>query len=138
MTVLDWLLDSDPSIRWQALRDLTDAPEEVVAAERARVAAEGWGARLLAHQAPDGQWGESGYTRFIDSPDGKALHALMLLRDMGLDPASGEARRAVARVRDHVTHYQGGQPFFEGEVEACITGACWRSAPTSASPARRC
>ena len=48
MTVLDWVLEGDPSIRWQALRDLADAPAEVVAAERARVATEGWGARLLA------------------------------------------------------------------------------------------
>lgn len=48
MTVLDWLLDSDPSIRWQVLRDLTDASTEEVLAERARVATDGWGARLLA------------------------------------------------------------------------------------------
>jgi hypothetical protein len=122
MTVVAWLLDSDPSIRWQVMRDLTDASDDAVAAERARVAAEGRGARLLARQAPDGQWGASGYTRYIDSPDGKVLHALMLLRDMGLDPASGEARRAVGRVRAHITHYEGSQPFFEGEVEACING----------------
>ena len=122
MTVVEWLLDSDPSIRWQVMRDLTDEPDDVVAAERARVASEGWGARLLDLQAPDGQWGESGYTRYIDTPDGKACHALMLLRDMGLDPASGEARRAVGRVRDHITLYEGGQPFFEGEVEPCING----------------
>jgi hypothetical protein len=56
MTVLDWMLDSDPAIRWQALRDLTDAPADAVAAERARVATEGWGARLLALQGEDGQW----------------------------------------------------------------------------------
>jgi hypothetical protein len=122
MTVGDWLVESDPAIRWQALRDLTDASEDVVAAERARVASEGWGGRLLERQTQDGQWGESGYTRYIDSPDGKALHALMLLRDMGLDPASTAARRAVARVREHITHYEGGQRFFEGEVEACING----------------
>jgi hypothetical protein len=122
MTVVEWLLDSDPAIRWQVMRDLVDAPADVVAAERARVATAGGGARLLARQTPDGQWGESGYTRYIDTPDGKACHALMLLRDMGLDPASGEARRAVGRVRDHITHYEGGQPFFEGEVEACING----------------
>ncbi len=122
MTVVEWLLDSDPSIRWQVLRDLTDQPDDVVAAERARVASEGWGARLLERQTPDGQWGESGYTRWIDSPDGKACHALILLREMGLDPASAEARRAVGRVRDHITLSEGGQPFFEGEVEACING----------------
>jgi hypothetical protein len=122
MTVVDWLLESDPAIRWQALRDLTDAPDDVVAAERARVAIEGWGAGLLERQTPDGQWGESGYTRYIETPYGKALHALMLLRDMGLDPASTPARRAAARVRDHITLYEGGQPFFEGETEACING----------------
>jgi hypothetical protein len=122
MTVVEWLLHSDPAIRWQAMRDLTDAPDDVVATERARVASEGWGARLLERQTPDGQWGESGYTRYIDTPDGNACHALMLLRDMGLDPASGEARRALRRVRDHITHYEGGQRFFEGEVEACING----------------
>src|SRR4051812_40513014 len=41
--VVEWLLDSDPSIRWQVLRDLTSAPADVVAAERSRVATEGWG-----------------------------------------------------------------------------------------------
>ncbi|HKS31012.1 MAG TPA: hypothetical protein VJR28_01295, partial [Chthoniobacterales bacterium] len=56
MNVLDWLLDSDPAIRWQVLRDLTDASAEIFAAERARVANEGWGARLLALQGEDGQW----------------------------------------------------------------------------------
>src|SRR5260370_2364053 len=56
MTVVDWLLDSDPSIRWQVVRDLTKAPVDVVAAERARVAREGWGARLLDLQGEDGQW----------------------------------------------------------------------------------
>jgi len=56
MSGTDWLLDSDPAIRWQVLRDLVPAPAEAVAAERARVAAEGWGARLLALQGGDGQW----------------------------------------------------------------------------------
>jgi hypothetical protein len=122
MTVVDWLLDSDPAIRWQVMRDLTGAPDDVVAAERARVASEGWGARLLDLQAPDGQWGKATYTSYIDSPDGKAVGALMLLLDMGLDPTSEQARLAVARVRDNITHYEGGQPFFAGEVEPCING----------------
>ena len=57
MTVMSWLLDSDPSIRWQVMRDLTNEPDEVVAAERSRVALEGWGAKLLGLQAPGGHWG---------------------------------------------------------------------------------
>ena len=54
--VIEWLLDADPAIRWQTLRDFTDAPETEVAAARARAPAEGWGARLLALQGADGSW----------------------------------------------------------------------------------
>ena len=124
MTVIDWLLDSDPSVRWQVMRDLTDAPAEEVAAERARVATEGAGARLLALQAADGRWGGAAWNRGWDS----TMHVLSLLREMGLDPASTAARRAVGLVRDRVT-WQGcgpqecdGNPFFAGEVEPCING----------------
>jgi hypothetical protein len=124
MTVIDWLLDSDPSIRWQVMRDLTDAPAEEVADERARVCTEGVGARLLALQADDARWGGAAWNRGWDS----TMHVLMLLRDLGLDPASDQARRAVGLVRDRVT-WQGcgpqecdGHAFFEGEVEPCING----------------
>jgi hypothetical protein len=124
VTVIDWLLDSDPSIRWQVMRDLTGAPAREVAAERARVATEGLGARLLALQADDGRWGGAAWNRGWNS----TMHVLMLLRDLGLDPASDQARRAVSLVRDRVT-WQGcgpqecdGNAFFEGEVEPCING----------------
>ena len=122
MTVIDWLLDSDPSVRWQVLRDLTGAPEDQVAAERARVATEGLGARLLALQAADGSWGGVAWNRGWTS----TMHVLMLLRDLGLDPASDPARRAVDLVRERVI-WQGwvtydGNPFFAGEVEPCING----------------
>jgi hypothetical protein len=107
------------------MRDLTGAPADEVAAERARIATEGWGARLLALQAAaDGRWGGAAWNRGWDS----TMHVLMLLRDMGLDPASDQARRAVGLVRDRVT-WQGcgpqecdGNAFFEGEVEPCING----------------
>jgi hypothetical protein len=124
MTAVEWLLDADPAIRWQVLRDLTDAPAAEVAAERARGATEGWGARLLALQGGDGRWGGAAWNRGWDS----TLHVLMLLRDIGLDPASDHARRAVGLVRDRVT-WQGcgppecdGNAFFDGEVEPCING----------------
>src|SRR5260370_6698302 len=87
---VDWLLDSDPSVRWQVMRDLTDAPAQEVAAERARVATEGAGARLLALQATDGRWGGAAWNRRWDS----TMHVLTLLRAMRLDPSSSEARRA--------------------------------------------
>jgi len=119
-----WLLESDPSIRWQVMRDLTDAPTDEVAAERARVATEGEGARLLALQAPDGRWGGAAWNRGWDS----TMHVLWLLREMGLDPASDAAQRAVGLVRDRVTWRGCGpqeaddNPFFAGEVEPCING----------------
>jgi len=122
VTVVDWLLNSDPSIRWQVMRDLTGARAGEVAAERARVATEGWGARLLGLQDANGRWGGAAWNRGWNS----TMHVLWLLRHLGLDPASAEARRAVGLVRDHVTwegpQECGGNPFFAGEVEPCING----------------
>ena len=118
--VLDWLLDADPAIRWQVMRDLTSTPAEIVSAERSRVASEGWGARLLEQQRPDGQWGDGVATPFWWSN----MYTLVHLRDLGLDPAGGPARAAIDRVRGHVTWGPefGNSPFFEGEVEPCING----------------
>jgi hypothetical protein len=106
------------------MRDLTGAPAEEIAAERARVATEGAGARLLALQGADGRWGGAAWNRGWNS----TMHVLLLLRDLGLDPASDQARRAVGLVRDGVT-WKGcgpqecdGNPFFAGEVEPCING----------------
>src|SRR5512139_2197725 len=94
-SVIRWLLDSDPSIRWQVMQDLTDAPAHEVAAERARIATEGWGARLLALQGADDRWGGAAWNRGWNS----TMHILWLLRQLGLDPASAEARRAGPRPR---------------------------------------
>jgi len=125
MDPVDWLLDSDPAIRWQVLRYLTDAPADEIAAERSRIPTEGWGARLLGLQGADGHWREG-----TPNADWATLRALLLLRDMGLDSASNEASHAASLVRDNVT-WQGvlpqdaawhGRPFFAGEVEPCING----------------
>jgi hypothetical protein len=127
MDALAWLLDSDPSIRWQALRDLAGAPAQEVAAARQRVATSGWGARLLALQGPDGQWdGGTYWPPHDDDPDGQpwtaTTYSLLLLRDFGLVPATREARRAIRLVRDNSRWEEGNQPFFDGEVEPCING----------------
>jgi len=118
--IVEWLLDSDPSIRWQVMRDFTDARTAIVAAERARVAAEGWGALLLDQQRPDGQWGDGAATPFWWSN----LYTLVFLRDLGLDCTSPRVRSAIDRVRDNITWGPGfgDSPFFDGEVEPCING----------------
>jgi hypothetical protein len=118
VNVVDWLLDSDPAIRWQVTSDLTHEPADVVAAERSKVVSEGWGARLLALQAPDGLWG--GGTLFPEWTS--TTHTLLVLRYMGLDPMSAQAQRAVALVRDNAKWEHAGQAYFSGEVEPCING----------------
>src|SRR5690242_14503020 len=140
MDVVDWLMDSDPAIRWQVMRDLTDATDAQIADERARVATEGWGARLLELQRPDGHWdkGAPAFTSTAGASWWQSLPAhrqgtlfpewtstawtLTLLRAFGLDPGSAEARRAVARIREQVAWEHDGEPFFAGEVEPCING----------------
>jgi hypothetical protein len=129
MPVVEWLMDSDPAIRWQVMRDLTDEPMDVVTAERARVAVEGWGSQLLALQDGDGRWDGGTYRPgwvdeskpFFDA--WTATHfSLQLLVDFGLDPDSPEARKAVALVRENVRWDANGALYFEGETEPCING----------------
>ena len=128
MTVLDWLLDSDPAIRWQVLRDLADAPAEVFSAERARVANEGFGSWLLALQGEDGQWAGGAlfpngkWTRNEPQPWTTTANVLVELQDFGVDPRDEKVHRAVAQVREYCRWEHAGQAFFSGEVEPCING----------------
>jgi hypothetical protein len=129
MTDADWLLDSDPALRWQVLRDLSDAAPEVVAAERALVATQGWGARLLALREDDGQW--AGGACFPadfrgdfspGQPWTSTFPTLTLLRDLGIDPGAPAVRETIALVGANSRWEHAGQPFFAGEVEPCING----------------
>jgi len=129
MSVIDWLLDSDPSIRWQVMRDLADREfGDDVAAERARVEHEGWGARLLALEDASGLW--DGGACFPGSYTGDepgqpwtaTLNTLQTLQLLGLDPRSESARRAVAGVAANGRWEHAGQHYFDGEVEPCING----------------
>ena len=137
-----WLLDSDPATRWQAMRDLTDAPSSAISAERARVASEGIGAAILAAQQPDGSWLRPGKPAWLST-----LFTLQLLRATGIDPADPAVVAAVTRAATNLRWNDypgcwdlrapdfgpaptngkhgckvGGNPFFEGEEEPCING----------------
>ncbi|MGI8869368.1 MAG: squalene cyclase [Mycobacteriales bacterium] len=151
MSVTDWLIDADPAIRWQALRDLTDAPPTDVAAERARVATEGWGAQLLALRDPDGQWAGGACfpgRSFIearqaaraasdaqaepatedDSEGDKAqpwistLPTLQLLQNLGVDPQASSMRETIGLIAKNCRWEYDDLPYFDGEVEPCING----------------
>src|SRR5581483_1694445 len=129
--VIGWLLDSDPSIRWQVMRDLLDAPEPEWSAERARVETEGWGASLLSHEDEDGQWAggaflPSGFDfqewQDVGQPWTATAFSLSQLREFGLDPSSARAGRAVALIGANSRWDHDGEPYWEGEVEECING----------------
>jgi hypothetical protein len=128
MGVIDWLLESDPAIRWQVLRDLKDASPGEVAAERARVEREGWGARLLALEGADGLWdgGACFPAAYTGGEPGQpwtaTMHTLQTLQILGLDPSGQAARRAIALVAEHGRWEHAGQRYFDGEVEPCING----------------
>jgi len=114
--VLKWLLDSDPAIRWQVMNDLTNAPPAAVSAERSRVATDGWASQLLARQSPDGSW-----------PGGQwdlvTLWSLGVLKDLGLDPASPQARTMIDRIVNGLVYAPlNNRPFLDGETEPCING----------------
>ncbi len=129
--VIEWLMDSDPAIRWQVMRDLLGAPELEWRAERARVETDGWGARLLAHEDDDGQWDGGAFLprgfdaeewRRVGQPWTATTWSLTQLRELGLDPGCDPARRAVALIGANARWDHDGQPFWEGEVEECING----------------
>ena len=130
MSVLDWLLDSDPAIRWQVLRDLVHAPAEVVSVERARVATEGWGARLLALQGEDGKWAggacfpSPSISQSYESPGQpwtSTLPTLQLLHDFGIDADSDGVRRGGAGQR-RLPLGARRAAVLQREMEPCING----------------
>jgi hypothetical protein len=129
--VIDWLLDSDPSIRWQVMRDLLGTPESEWTAERAKVETEGWGARLLSYEDEDGQWaGGAFFPHDFDEREWQELgqpwtataFSLSQLREFGLDPSSDRVQRAVELIGANSRWDHAGQPYWEGEVEECING----------------
>lgn len=125
---LRWLLESDPAIRWQVMRDLTDEKREAIAAERSRIAKEGWGAQLLALQTRRGDWGDPPAHFRPDLPEDDrrmlvTLYTLTALMDLGLDPASNEARKMIDRVDKRLVFRRlDNRPFLQGETEPCING----------------
>lgn len=125
----DWLLDSDPALRWQVERDLLQTPPEVWEATRARVATEGFGARLLEQQDVDGQWAGGAFfpkdfTRAQYEAEGQpwtaTTWALNSLREWGLDPAVLQQRRTAELLAEHSRWEYDDLPYWDGEVDCCI------------------
>ncbi len=129
MDVIEYLLAGDPAIRWQTLRDLALAGADEVAAERARVVAQGWGARLLAEQSDDGRWDGGVYRPGWVDPARPMFDAwtathfsLQQLMDFGADPDDPVVVAALDRVERHVRWDHDDEPYFDGETEPCVNG----------------
>jgi hypothetical protein len=143
-----WLLDSDPALRWQVERDLLGAPAEVWQSTRARVATEGFGARLLALQDPDGQWAGGAFFPAgfdFDGPEAAdgagqpwtaTTWTLNSLREWGLDATVLRERRTVELLAAHSRWEYDDLPYWGGEVDCCINAwtlanGAWLGADTA-------
>ncbi|HSJ46092.1 MAG TPA: hypothetical protein VK923_15570 [Euzebyales bacterium] len=119
-SLIAWLMDGDPAVRWQVMRDLLGAPDAAVAEERAQVATRGWGARLLAAQDPDGRWAGGLYSPKWTS----TTYTLLLLQRFGLPGSDPQAHAGCRLLWDSAARHDGGLTFgrTSREPETCITG----------------
>ncbi len=120
---VQWLLEGDPAIRWQTLRDLVGAPASVVERERRRVSSCGWGARLLARQDSRGSWARGLYSPKWTS----TTYTMLLLRDFGLPPSNQQARAACQLLLKEGLRRDGGISYgtwaeWTNRGETCVTG----------------
>ncbi len=117
---ITWLLEGDPAIRWQTRRDLLDEPPAAYEPDRVQVAAEGWGAALLARQDVAGTWGGGLYgPKWIST-----TYTLLVLRHLGLSPDNAQAKSGAALLLDQGFYRDGGINFFKSfkHSETCVTG----------------
>ena len=131
-TPIAWLLDSDPALRWQVERDLLREPPQVWEATRARIASEGFGARLLALQDSDGQWAGGAFfpadfdfhgpeaAEGAGQPWTATTWTLNMLRDWGLDPSLLQKRRTAELLDENSRWEYENLPYWGGEVDCCI------------------
>jgi hypothetical protein len=122
----EWLLDSDPALRWQVERDVAGEPAEVWEATRARVATEGFGERLLALQDSDGQWAGGAFFpagfdgEGPDQPWTATTWTLNSLREWGLDSTVLRERRTAELLAENSRWEYEDLPYWDGEVDCCI------------------
>jgi hypothetical protein len=119
--VIDWLLQGDPAIRWQTLRDLVGAPAAEWQAEQRLTAQAGWGSQLLAQQDPaSGGWGGGIYSpKWIST-----TYTLLSLRAIGIPPDCAPAQRGARLMLDHLLGPQRDAAFEQRllDCDRCIVG----------------
>lgn len=95
--IIDWLMQGDPVIRWQTMRDLCDRPEDEWQAERSRIVKSGWGAQFLECLQSDGTWPEGRWTGTV--------WTLLTLVDCGIPADNPPVKDAALRfIERNLTH----------------------------------
>jgi hypothetical protein len=115
--VVEWLMDGDPSIRWQVLRDLKRAAASTVSREQRRVAQEGWGAQLLQLQDADGRWAGGIYNPKWTS----TTYTMVLLRSFGLRAGHTQAMHSCQVLLDAGFWRDGGINYYPRSYERSET-----------------
>ncbi len=128
---IEWMLDSDPALKWQVERVILGLPESEWQKTRALTATEGIGARLLALQDEDGQWAGGAYfpTRedaralpYVEGEKGQPYIAttwtLNSLREWGVDASALED--TADRLDAGCKWEYDDLPYWGGEVDCCI------------------
>ena len=127
--MIQWLLDGDPAIRWQTLRDLVGAAKRAVEQEQRKVPRQGWGARLLDKQDPAGTWagGQASDGGLYSPKWTSTAYTMLLLRDFGLPASNPQARKACSLLLDGGLQRDGGINYgiwakWTRKSETCVTG----------------
>jgi hypothetical protein len=117
---ITWLLEGDPAIRWQTLRDLVGASPVVVEEERQKTTSAGWGFSLLAQQNADGLWGGGFYSPKWTS----TTYTLLLLRSIGLPPTCTQVHKGLERLIEKGEFTHGGINLFSTikHSDICVDG----------------
>lgn len=114
--VIDWLLEGDPAVRWQVMRDLLDEPPEGWESERRRAVESGWMPELLERRGPDREWPKGRWTG--------STWTLILLVACGLPEGHSAGRAPVERLlgRFMAPGEEVDQAFLLKRVDLCHLG----------------
>jgi hypothetical protein len=102
--LVNWLMEGDPAIQYQASRDLKHTNAQKLLAMQKRIEHEGWGAAFLSRRRKNGHWGITFY-----QPKWTSTHYTLLdLKTIGLEPLNLHAVESTRMVMDQREGEDGG------------------------------
>ena len=116
-SILQWLLEGDASIRYQAQRDLLKKDDPSL---QEQISKEGWGAQYLSLRNSRKQWGKDFY-----QPKWTSTHYTLLdLRNLCMSPQQKEARETIDLILKQYKGRDGGINAAKSltDSDVCING----------------